>query len=42
LIPAKILNLPDFKMRRVEEADHGYHIYAGASNPLGVCTGLRL
>lgn len=33
-----ILNLPDFKVRRVEEADHDYHVYAEVSNPPGVCT----
>jgi len=35
---ANILNLPDFKVQRVEEADHDYHVYAEVSNPPGVCT----
>ncbi len=34
---ANILNLPDFKVRRVEEADHDYHVYAEVSNPPRVC-----
>nr|WP_010400043.1 ISL3 family transposase [Paracoccus sp. TRP] len=37
-MPANILNLPDFKVVRVEEADHDYHVYAEVSNPPGVCT----
>ena len=37
-MPANILNLPDFKVRRVEEADHDYHVYAEVSNATGVCT----
>lgn len=37
-MPANILNLPDFKVRRVEESDHDYHVYAEVSNPPGVCT----
>ncbi len=37
-MPANILNLPDFKVQRVEEADHDYHVYAEVSNPPGVCT----
>jgi len=36
--PANILNLPDFKVQRVEEAEHDYHVYAEVSNPPGVCT----
>lgn len=32
-----ILNLSGFKVRRVEEADHDYHVYAEVSNPSGVC-----
>ena len=35
---ANILNLPDYKVVRVEEADHDYHVYAEVSNPPGVCT----
>lgn len=37
-MPANILNLPDLKVQRVEEADHDYHVYAEVSNPPGVCT----
>ena len=37
-MPANILNLPDFKVQRVEEADHDYHVYADVSNPPSVCT----
>lgn len=32
-----LLNLPDFKVQRVEESDHDYHVYAEASNPPGGC-----
>ena len=35
---ANILNLSDFMVQRVEEADHDYHVYAEVSNPPGVCT----
>jgi hypothetical protein len=34
-MPANILNLPDFKVQRVEESDHDYHVYAEVSNPPG-------
>jgi hypothetical protein len=27
-----LLNLPDFKVQKVEESDHDYHVYAEASN----------
>ncbi len=27
-MPANNLHLPDFKVQRVEEADHGYHVCA--------------
>jgi hypothetical protein len=37
-MPANILNLPDYKVVRVEESDHDYHVYAEVSNPPGVCT----
>lgn len=37
-MPANILNLSDFKVQRVEEGDHDYHVYAEVSNPPGVCT----
>ena len=37
-MPANILNLSDFKVQRVEEADHDYHVYAEVSNSPGVCT----
>jgi transposase len=37
-MPANILNLPDYKVVRVEETDHDYHVYAEVSNPPGVCT----
>ncbi len=37
-MPANILNLPDFKVQRVEEADRDHHVYAEVSNPPGVCT----
>ncbi len=33
-----ILNLPDFKVQRVEEAVHDYHVYAEVSNPPGTAT----
>ncbi len=36
-MPANILNLPDFKVQRVEDADHDYHVYAEVSNPPGTC-----
>lgn len=35
---ADILNLPDFKVRRVEEGDHDYLVYTEVSNPPGVCS----
>lgn len=34
---ANILNLPDFKVQRVEETDHNYHVYAEVSNSPSVC-----
>lgn len=37
-MPANTLNLPDFKVQRVEEVDHDYHVYAEVSNPSAVCT----
>lgn len=37
-MPANILNLADFKVLRVEEADHDCHVYAEVSNPPGICT----
>ncbi len=37
-MPANILNLPAFKVQRVEEAEHDYHVYAEVSNLPGVCT----
>ena len=37
-MPANILNLPGFKVQRVEEGDHDYHVYAEVSNPPAVCT----
>jgi hypothetical protein len=36
--PANILNVPDFTVQRVEEADHDYHVYTEVSNPPGACT----
>lgn len=36
-MPADILNLPGFKVQRVEESDHDYHVYAEVSSPPGVC-----
>lgn len=36
-MPANILNLPDYKVVRVEENDHDYHITAEVSNPPTVC-----
>lgn len=36
---ANILNLPDYKVVRVEESDHDYHITAEVSNPPKTCTG---
>ena len=36
-MPANILNLPDYKVVRVEETDHDYHITAEASNPPKAC-----
>ena len=37
-----ILNLPDFKAQRVDEADHDYHVYAEVPNIPGVCTACGL
>ncbi len=37
-MPANILNLPDFKVIRVEETDHDYHITAEVSNPPKACS----
>ncbi len=36
-MPTNILNLPDYKVVRVEEIDHDYHITAEASNPPKAC-----
>ena len=36
-MPTNILNLPDYKVVRVEENDHDYHITAEVSNPPLVC-----
>jgi transposase len=36
-MPANILNLPDYKVVRVEETDHDYHITAEVSNPPTAC-----
>lgn len=36
-MPANILNLPDYKVVRVEETDHDYHITAEVSNPPRAC-----
>ncbi|NDP41067.1 MAG: ISL3 family transposase [Rhodoferax sp.] len=38
-MPANILNLPDYKVVRVDENDHDYHISAEASNPPTICSG---
>lgn len=38
-MPASILNLPDYKVVRVEENAHDYHITAEVSNPPGACVG---
>ena len=35
---ANIVNLPDFKVQRVEETDHDYHVYTEVSNPPSFCT----
>jgi hypothetical protein len=32
-VPANILNLPDFKVVRFEEADHDYNVYAEGITP---------
>lgn len=40
-MPANILNLPDYKVVRVEETDHDYHITAEVSNPPKVCLACR-
>lgn len=37
-MPANILNLPDYKVVRVEETDHDYHITAEVSNPPKTCS----
>lgn len=37
-MPANILNLPAFKVLRVEEADHDYHVYAEVLNSPSICT----
>lgn len=36
-MPANILNLPDYKVVRVEETEHDYHITAEVSNPPKAC-----
>ena len=36
-MPTNILNLPDYKIVRVEENDHDYHITAEISNAPTVC-----
>ena len=36
-MPANILNLPDYKVVRVEETDHDYHITAEVSNSATAC-----
>lgn len=36
-MPANILNLADFKVQRVEETDHDYHVYAETSNAPSSC-----
>lgn len=41
VMPANILNLPDYKVVRVEETDHDYHITAEVSNPPSVCPSCR-
>jgi transposase len=38
-MPANILNLPDYKVERVEENDHDYHITAEVSTPPSICVG---
>jgi transposase len=38
-MPANILNLADYKVVRVEENDHDYHITAEVSNPPKACLG---
>lgn len=38
-MPTNILNLPDYKVVRVEENDHDYHITAEVSNPPAICVG---
>ncbi|MGB4468650.1 MAG: hypothetical protein WBH99_05795 [Azovibrio sp.] len=40
-MPATLLNLPDFKVQRVEETGHDDHVCAAVSNPPGVCTACR-
>ena len=40
-MPTNILNLPDYKVVRVEESDHDYHVYAEVSNLPGVCSACR-
>lgn len=37
-MPANILNLPDYKVVRVEETSHDYHITAETSNPPATCS----
>ena len=37
-MPANILNLRDYKVVRVEESDHDYHITAEVSNPPKTCS----
>lgn len=36
-MPANILNLPNYKVVRIEETDHGYHVTAEVSNPPKAC-----
>ncbi len=40
-MPTNILNLPDYKVVRVEETDHDYHITAEVSTPPGACPACR-
>ena len=40
-MPANILNLPDYKVVRVEQTDHDYHITVEVSNPPGSCPACR-
>lgn len=40
-MPANILNLPAYRVTRVEEDDHDYHVYAEVVQPVAACIHCR-